>query len=92
MEHKLPELPFTREALAPYLSPETLEYHHGKHHRAYVDNFNKLIAGNEYENLRWKISWRVPAVVYSTTAPRPGITHFTGIVCLLRAEGFQACS
>lgn len=51
MEHKLPELPFTREALAPYLSPETLEYHHGKHHRAYVDNLNKLIAGTEYENL-----------------------------------------
>jgi Fe-Mn family superoxide dismutase len=51
MEHKLPELPFEQDALVPYISVETLEYHYGKHHKAYVDNLNKLITGTELENL-----------------------------------------
>ncbi len=50
MEHKLPDLPYNGDALAPNISAETLEYHHGKHHKAYVDNLNKLIAGTEFEN------------------------------------------
>jgi len=44
------ELPYAKEALAPYISASTLEFHHGKHHRAYVDNGNKLIAGTELES------------------------------------------
>ncbi|MFH0914780.1 MAG: Fe-Mn family superoxide dismutase [Chloroflexota bacterium] len=51
MEHKLPELPFAQNALSPSISAETLEYHYGKHHRAYVTNLNKLIPGTEFENL-----------------------------------------
>ena len=51
MEHKLPELPYAKDALAPHISPETLEYHYGKHHAAYVANLNKLIPGTEFENL-----------------------------------------
>ncbi len=51
MEHKLPALPYAQDALAPYISAETLEYHYGKHHAAYVNNLNKLIAGTEYENM-----------------------------------------
>lgn len=51
MEHKLPPLPFPKDALAPHISAETLEYHYGKHHAAYVTNLNKLIAGTEFENL-----------------------------------------
>ena len=51
MEHQLPELPFAKEALSPYLSAETLDYHHGKHHAAYVANLNKLIAGTEFADL-----------------------------------------
>lgn len=51
MEHKLPELPFDKGALAPNISAETLEYHYGKHHKAYVDNLNKLIPGTEFEKL-----------------------------------------
>jgi superoxide dismutase, Fe-Mn family len=47
----LPELPFSKDALAPYISANTFEFHHGKHHKAYVDNGNKLIAGTEFENL-----------------------------------------
>ena len=51
MEHKLPELPYSKEALMPNISGETLEYHYGKHHQAYVDNLNRLIPGTEFENL-----------------------------------------
>lgn len=47
----LPELPYPRDALAPHMSAETLDYHYGKHHKAYVDNGNKLIAGTEFENM-----------------------------------------
>jgi len=50
MEHKLPELPYAQDALAPYISAETLAFHYGKHHAAYVANLNKLIVGTEFEN------------------------------------------
>ena len=39
----LPPLPYAYDALAPHISKETLEFHHGKHHRAYVDNVNRLV-------------------------------------------------
>ncbi len=48
-EFTLPELPYALDALAPHMSKETLEYHWGKHHRSYVTNLNKLIAGTEFE-------------------------------------------
>jgi len=51
MEHQLPDLPFAKDALAPVISAETIEYHYGKHHAAYVANLNKLIKGTEYENM-----------------------------------------
>ena len=44
MAFELPALPYDYEALQPYMSKETLEYHHDKHHKAYVDNGNKLAA------------------------------------------------
>ena len=50
MEHKLPELPYAKDALAPHISAETLEYHYGKHHAAYVNNLNKLIQGTAFED------------------------------------------
>ena len=49
MSFTLPDLPYSYDALAPYMSRETLEYHHDKHHKAYVDNGNKLLAGTEWE-------------------------------------------
>ena len=49
MAFTLPELPYSKDALAPHISAETLEIHHGKHHNAYVTNLNKLIAGTEQE-------------------------------------------
>ena len=49
MAFELPDLPFADDALAPHISVETLAYHHGKHHRAYVDNLNRLVAGTSWE-------------------------------------------
>jgi len=49
MTFVLPELPYAKDALAPYLSSETLEYHHGKHHNAYVTNLNGLLEGPDAE-------------------------------------------
>ncbi len=51
MLHELPALPYARDALAPQISAETIEYHYGKHHQTYVDNLNKLIPGTEFENM-----------------------------------------
>ena len=45
MPFTLPELPYAMDALAPQISKETLEYHYGKHHNAYVTNLNKLTEG-----------------------------------------------
>ncbi len=50
MEHKLPPLPYALDALEPHMSKETLEYHYGKHHQAYVTNLNNLIKGTEFED------------------------------------------
>ncbi|MGE5027456.1 MAG: superoxide dismutase [Betaproteobacteria bacterium] len=50
MEHKLPELPYAKNALEPHISAETVEYHYGKHHQTYVTNLNNLIKGTEHEN------------------------------------------
>ena len=46
MPFQLPDLPFAKESLSPYMSAETLEYHHGKHHKAYVAKTNALIEGD----------------------------------------------
>ena len=51
MAFTLPPLPFAKDALAPHISAETLEYHYGKHHNAYVVNLNGLIDGTEFANL-----------------------------------------
>ena len=50
MKHELPALPFAQDALAPVISAETLDYHYGKHHNAYVTNLNNLAPGTEFEN------------------------------------------
>ena len=50
MSFSLPDLPYPYDALAPYMSKEPLEYHHDKHHLAYVNNGNNLLKGTEWEN------------------------------------------
>jgi Fe-Mn family superoxide dismutase len=49
MAFELPVLPYAKDALAPYISVETLEFHHGKHHQTYVTNLNNLVVGTEFE-------------------------------------------
>ena len=50
MAHELPDLPYAKDALAPHISAETLDYHHDKHHAAYVTNLNNLVPGTEFES------------------------------------------
>ena len=50
MAIELPPLPYARDALAPHVSAETIDYHYGKHHQAYVNNLNGLIKGTEFES------------------------------------------
>ncbi len=50
MTFELPELPYDKAALAPHISAETLEFHHGKHHATYVKTLNDLVAGTDQEN------------------------------------------
>lgn len=51
MTFELPALPFPQDALAPHISAETLAFHYGKHHQAYVNNLNNLVPGSEFEGL-----------------------------------------
>jgi Fe-Mn family superoxide dismutase len=48
MSFELPALPYATDALAPHMSKETFEYHHAKHHQAYVTNLNNLVPGTEF--------------------------------------------
>jgi Fe-Mn family superoxide dismutase len=50
MAIELPALPYARDALAPHISAETIDFHYGKHHQTYVTNLNNLIKGGEFEN------------------------------------------
>jgi Fe-Mn family superoxide dismutase len=49
MAHTLPALPYALDALEPHISSSTLEFHHGKHHNAYVTNLNKAIEGTDLD-------------------------------------------
>ncbi len=81
----LPELPYAKDALAPVISANTLDFHYGKHHKAYVDNLNKLIAGTDLDqksleeiiNIAAKDSAK--AGIFNN-ALRSGITPSTGNV------------
>jgi len=50
MKHVLPPLPFAKDALEPVISAETIDFHYGKHHQAYVTNLNNLVPGTKFEN------------------------------------------
>ena len=77
MAHTLPALPYAKDALAPHLSEETLEFHYGKHHNAYVTNLNKLIAGTEFENASLEeIIKKASGGVYNNAAQISNHTFF----------------
>lgn len=69
MAFDLPPLPYEMNALEPYISERTMEFHYGKHHKAYVDNLNKLIKDTEFENMPLE-------KIIQSTYNRP---EFTGI-------------
>lgn len=50
MTHELPALPYAQDALEPVISAETIDYHYGKHHQAYVTNLNNMVPGTAFEN------------------------------------------
>ncbi|RTL50608.1 MAG: superoxide dismutase [Fe] [Rhodocyclaceae bacterium] len=87
MAFTLPALPFAKDALAPHMSAETFEYHHEKHHQAYVTNLNNLIAGTEYEGLSLEeIFKKAPAGgIYNNAAQVWNHTFFWS--CLKPAGG-----
>src|SRR5262249_5555416 len=72
MPFSLPELPYAYDALAPYMSRETLEFHHDKHHLAYVNNGNNLMKGTEFE------SKPIEEVVKSSFYANPGLFNNAG--------------
>ena len=79
MAFELPPLPYAKDALAPHISAETLEYHYGKHHQTYVTNLNKLIDGTEDANASLEeVILEVRRRHCSTTRPRSGTTPSTG--------------
>ena len=76
MTIELPALPWPKDSLAPHISVETLDYHHGKHHQAYVTNGNKLIEGTEFASMS------LEAIVKATAgkADKAGIFNNTAQV------------
>lgn len=70
MEHKLPLLPYEKDALAPHMSVETFDYHYAKHHQAYVTNLNGLIKGTEFEALGLEdiVKRASPGAIYNNAA------------------------
>ena len=76
--HALLRLPYPEDALAPIISARTVGFHHGKHHKGYVDKVNELVAGTEFEGQA------LERIVMATSGKpdktdRPGITPSTGV-------------
>ena len=83
MAHILPELPFAKDAFGTFISAEGFEYHHGKHHAAYVNNLNKLIEGTNFQTLGLeetiKSAFKKKIPQFSIMPHNIGIIHFSGI-------------
>jgi superoxide dismutase, Fe-Mn family len=74
MAFTLPPLPYARDALAPHISENTLNFHYGKHHQGYVDNLNKLVAGTPMETMP------LEQVVRESHGKNPGVFNNSGQV------------
>lgn len=67
--HELPKLPYSLDALEPHISRETLDYHYGKHHRAYVNKLNELIRNTDLEHLPLEAIIRATAPLTERPSP-----------------------
>ncbi|MDD3108530.1 MAG: superoxide dismutase [Alistipes sp.] len=77
MVHQLPKLPYAEDALAPQMSRETLEYHYGKHHQAYVNNLNHLIADTAYADMSLEeIVMKADGAIFNNAAQAWNHTFF----------------
>ena len=81
MAFKLPELPYAYDALAPYMSKETLEFHHDKHHNTYVETGNKLLEGSGLEGKsfggdRQAVAWQVNQALFNNAGQHYNHLHF----------------
>ena len=89
MSFTLPKLPYAENALEPYISAETIQYHYGKHHAAYVNNLNKMIAGTEFENASLDEIVLQSMGGLLITQHKFGITRFILMDCLQQVEENQ---
>lgn len=67
MAFTLPPLPYARDALDPYISANTLDFHYGKHHKTYVDNLNKLVDGTPHADQS------LEDVIHASAGTNPGV-------------------
>ncbi len=92
MPFQLPDLPYARDALQPAMSAETLDYHHGKHHKAYVEKVNTLLADRDGQDMRLaelirSASERGDKIMFNNAAQHWNHSFFWQ--CLAPAEGQQ---
>ena len=82
----LPPLPYAENALAPAISGKTMSFHHGKHHKTYVETLNELIQGTEYADMKleqivqktFKANDPKAKKIFNNAAPASGTTPFSG--------------
>ena len=75
---ELPKLPYKRDALEPFISQKTIDFHYGQHHAGYVKNLNNLIEGSKFETMSLEDIVKTVKAPYSTMPHRSGITRFIG--------------
>jgi Fe-Mn family superoxide dismutase len=78
MAFELPPLPYRKDALAPHMSEQTLEFHHGKHHQTYVDTLNKLVDGTDdaHKSLEEIVLSAEPGPLFNNAAQNWNHTFF----------------
>jgi Fe-Mn family superoxide dismutase len=81
----LPDLPYSKDALEPHISSRTLEFHHGKHHKTYVDNANKLIEGTDLA------SESLEAIVKKTTGDASKVGIFNNVAQVWNHSFYWKC-
>jgi superoxide dismutase, Fe-Mn family len=81
----LPDLPYSKDALEPHISSRTLEFHHGKHHKTYVENANKLIEGTDLA------SESIEAIVKKTTGDASKVGIFNNVAQVWNHSFYWKC-